>query len=194
MKIVQKLSFILASSSNRRIELLNSLGLKFKVIPSKIKENNNIIDSPEKIAELNSYKKAYSISQKYKDRLVAGFDTIVVIKNKILGKPKDRDDAYKMLKMLSGNKHLVITGFSIVNLEKEIKITKSVSTEVWFKNLDSDEINWYLSTEEPYDKAGAYAIQGKGAFMVKKINGSYTNVVGLPLTEFIETLKGLIDD
>ncbi len=194
MKNIQKLNFILASSSNRRIELLRSLDLNFKIIPSKIKENNNIIDSPEKIAEINSYNKAYSISQKYKDRLVAGFDTIVVIKNKILGKPKDRDDAYKMLKMLSGNKHLVITGFSIVNLEKEIKITKSVSTEVWFKNLDSDEINWYLSTEEPYDKAGAYAIQGKGAFMVKKINGSYTNVVGLPLTEFIETLKGLIDD
>ncbi len=194
MKNIQKLNFILASSSNRRIELLRSLELYFEIIPSKVKENYNIVGSSKKIAEINSYNKAYSISQKYKDRLVAGFDTIVVIKNKILGKPKDRDDAYKMLKMLSGNKHLVITGFSIVNLEKEIKITKSVSTEVWFKNLDSDEINWYLSTEEPYDKAGAYAIQGKGAFMVKKINGSYTNVVGLPLTEFIETLKGLIDD
>ncbi len=194
MKNVQKLSFILASSSKRRIELLSSLELNFKVIPSKTEENYNISDSPSKIAEKNSYNKAYDVSKKYMDCLVAGFDTLVVVNNKILGKPKDKDDAYDMLMMLSGNQHTVITGFSILHFQKGIKITKSVLTKVWFKILDSDEINWYVNTEEPYDKAGAYAIQGKGAFMVKKINGSYTNVVGLPLTEFVETLKGLIDD
>jgi len=183
------LNFILASSSLRRIQLLKDLSLNFKVIRSDVDELYNKKYSPSEIAILNSFKKAYSVAKNFKKELVAGFDTIVVVEKNIFGKPKDYNDAVNMLKILSDREHKVITGFSIVNLEKNITIKKSVETRVFFKKLDEKEIKWYLSTNEPFDKAGAYAIQGKGAFMVKRIEGSYSNVVGLPLTEFLESLK-----
>ena len=183
--------FILASSSPRRIELLKNLDLKFKVIPAKVEENLNLNMEPEDISLFNANRKANSVALKSKDKYIAGFDTIVVFENKILGKPENEKHAFEMLKMLSNNNHTVITGFSIINIAKNIEIKKAVTTEVWFKKLENIEIKWYISTGEPFDKAGAYAIQGKGAFMIKKINGSYTNVVGLPLTEFYECLKGL---
>ncbi len=183
-----KLKFILASSSPRRIELLKSVNLNFKVIHPEIKEEMIKEKNPEKLVKILAFEKALSIAKNHKNNFVAGFDTIVELNNTILGKPKTEEEAFEMLKKLSGNIHNVITGMSFINISKKIFIKKSNSTKVWFKKLTNREIEWYIKTKEPMDKAGAYAIQGKGAFMVKKIEGSYTNVVGLPLTEFLEIL------
>ncbi len=185
-----KVEFILASSSPRRIELLKKAGLKFRIIPADIVENNNSND-PIEVAIKNSYFKALKVAKKFKNNFVAGFDTVVEIDGKIIGKPKNREEAEIMLKTLSGKVHTVTTGFTILNLNKMVEIKKYCVSRVKFKNLLQDEIDWYLSTDEPYDKAGAYAIQGIGAFMVKEIYGSFTNVIGLPLCEFIEVLREL---
>ncbi len=185
------IKFILASSSPRRIELLKNLNLNFLIKIPKVKEDFSKNLTPPEIAMINSYKKARAIGEMYKDDYVAGFDTIVVLNDEIIGKPKDRKDAYNILKKLSSKTHKVITGYTILNLEKNFELKRYCESYVTFKELDEIEINWYLNTEEPYDKAGAYAIQGKGAFMVKKIEGSFTNVIGLPLTEFLEDLKRL---
>ena len=191
MKLLGNFKFILASTSPRRIELLNQLDLNFEVITPIIEE---IKDAPIRdLSIINSFKKAYSVAKNFRNKFVAGFDTVVIIDDKVLGKPYNENDAYQMLKMLSGKKHYVITGLTILNLNLDIEIKKSVTTEVYFKTLTEEEIKWYISTKEPFDKAGGYGIQGKGSFMVSKIIGSYTNVVGLPLAEFITILKELSD-
>ncbi len=117
-----------------------------------------------------------------------GADTIVTIGNAILGKPGDPGEARQMLERLSGQSHFVYTGYSIVCKNKRSCISDAIKTDVQFKDLTQDEIDWYIQTGEPFDKAGAYAIQGMGTFLVRRINGSYTNVVGLPVCEVIETL------
>ena len=191
MKLFNNFKFILASTSPRRIELLNRLDLNFEVISPIIEE---IKDAPPKdLVTINSYKKAYFVAKNFNNKFVAGFDTVVITDDRVLGKPYNENEAYEMLKMLSGKKHYVVTGLTILNLNLDIEIKKSVTTEVYFKNLTDDEIKWYISTKEPFDKAGAYGIQGKGSFMISKIIGSYTNVVGLPLAEFISILKELSD-
>ena len=191
MKLLGNFKFILASTSPRRIELLNQLNLNFEVITPIMEE---IKDAPIRdLSIINSFNKAYSVAKNFRNKFVAGFDTVVIIDDKVLGKPYNENDAYEMLKMLSGKKHYVVTGLTILNLNLDIEIKKSVSTEVYFKTLTQDEIKWYISTKEPFDKAGAYGIQGKGSFMISKIIGSYTNVVGLPLAEFISILKELSD-
>ncbi len=189
--MLKNFSFILASSSPRRIELLKNLSLKFKILKPEVKEIFDHSLSPVENSILNSYKKAYIVAKNFKNEIVAGFDTVVEIDGKVLGKPKDDKEAYEMLRLLSGKKHNVITGFTILCLDKKIEVKKYVKTEVWFKDLEDREIKWYILSKEPFDKAGAYGIQGKGAFMIKRINGSYTNVVGLPLAEFLEELKNL---
>jgi septum formation protein len=125
---------------------------------------------------------------------VIGADTIVTIDNTVLGKPDHIDDARQMLKRLSGQTHLVWTGYAIICWRREVRISAAVQTDVQFKVLSDEEIEWYVQTDEPFDKAGAYAIQGLGTFLVRSINGSYSNVVGLPVCEVIETLikKGVV--
>lgn len=179
---------ILASSSPRRRYLLEQAGLSFSVIPSSIDETSIPISSPEIYARVLAEAKADNVSEKYPEKWVIGADTIVLKDQTILGKPGSIAQARTMLKQLSGQTHQVFTGYSICCKVKNRKFSETVKTEVLFKNLADQEIEWYIHTTEPFDKAGAYAIQGLGTFLVKSINGSYTNVVGLPICEVIECL------
>ncbi len=179
---------ILASKSPRRRYLLNQAGLSFSVIPSSIDESSVPLSSPETYVRVLAEAKANDVSKKYPESWVIGADTIVLIDSTILGKPGSRAEARTMLKRLSGNTHQVLTGYCICCRAKERSFSETIKTKVLFKNLTDEEIEWYIHTKEPFDKAGAYAIQGLGTFLVKSINGSYTNVVGLPVCEVIEFL------
>lgn len=183
--------FILASTSPRRIDFLKQLNLKFKVVKSCFAEENCSKIKPAIFCRNNAKMKALKVSEKAREQIVTGFDTIVSINGKILGKPKNKDNCREMLRMLSGKTHCVFTAYSFVRNGK-VLIENLVRTSVEFKELSDEEISWYISTKEPFDKAGGYAIQGIGAFLVKKINGSYTNVVGLPLAEFLDDFKKVI--
>jgi septum formation protein len=132
--------------------------------------------------------KSNEISIEYPNHWIIGADTIVSIDHTILGKPASDDEAFDMLWHLSGRTHQVFTGYCICRRSQDRCFTDVVATDVEFKRLTTDEITWYINTREPFDKAGAYAIQGLGTFLVRKINGSYTNVVGLPVCEVIEFL------
>ena len=179
---------ILASASSRRRYLLEQAGLRFEVIPSQLDENLRPAAAPEDHVRTLAEDKALEIARTHPRAWVIGADTVVVIEGRILGKPDGMDQARRMLGRLSGRKHLVHTGFALCCLARERQISAAVTTEVEFKSLSADEIEWYLQTGEPFDKAGAYAIQGIGTFLVRRINGSYTNVVGLPVCEVIEVL------
>ena len=185
---INKNKIILASKSPRRKYLLQQAGINFNVIESCFDETLITITDPKSYTKLLAEKKATAIWHNYPDHWIIGADTIVVIDDKILGKPKSRDHARTMLTSLSGKTHMVITGFAICSSSRNKIISKTVETDVFFKKLTSQEIKWYTNTKEPFDKAGAYAIQGLGTFLVRKINGSYTNVVGLPVCEVIEIL------
>lgn len=187
-KVNQDPTLILASQSPRRRYLLKQAGLNFTVIPSSFDENSISLSSPETYVRVLAEAKAHDISIKYPESWVIGADTIVVINDTILGKPASRDEARTMLKRLSGQTHRVLTGYCICCKAKEENFSETITTEVLFKNLTDKEIEWYIHTDEPFDKAGAYAIQGLGTFIVKSIHGSYTNVVGLPICEVIEFL------
>lgn len=183
---------ILASKSPRRRHLLKQAGLSFDVIPSSIDEKSVSISSsgasPGAYARLLAEAKVNDISMKYPESWVIGADTIVLIGETILGKPESKSEARAMLKQLNGKTHQVFTGYSICCRAKKRYFSETIKTDVLFKNLTDEEIEWYIHSKEPYDKAGAYAIQGLGTFLVKRINGSYTNVVGLPVCEVMEFL------
>ena len=183
-----KTPLILASKSPRRKYLLEQAGLEFSVIPSDIDENEITVTEPHHYVRYLAETKAKDIANTYPDNWVLGADTIVLIDGMILGKPLSKDDAWDMLKRLSGRTHVVYTGFCLTCKAKDRLISQTVQTQVLFKELSDHEINWYIHTPEPFDKAGAYAIQGLGTFLVKRIEGSYTNVVGLPVCEVIEVL------
>lgn len=178
---------ILASASPRRQELLSVICDDFKIEPSDIDENINSEIDTEKIPEFLARKKAEHIFNKHPYDTVIGCDTGVFIDGKILGKPKDEKDAVKMLSSLSGKIHKVITGCAIFHENKVISFSKV--TEVEFYTLDDEEIESYVKTGEPLDKAGSYGIQGKGSVLVKSIRGDYFNVVGLPIAELSRKLK-----
>jgi septum formation protein len=184
----ENLPLILASKSPRRRYLLEQAGLKFSVMPSNIDETKIPLSSPETYVRHLSEAKADSISQQYPDKWVIGADTIVLNNGEILGKPQSEDDARTMLKQLSGQTHQVLTGYAVVCKAKNRKFSETIKTDVLFKYLTDEEIQWYIQTKEPFGKAGSYAIQGIGSFLVKSICGSYTNVVGLPVCEVIEFL------
>ncbi|NLM06419.1 MAG: septum formation protein Maf [Tissierellia bacterium] len=171
---------ILASGSPRRVEILKGLGANFQIIPAEIEEKTSLNLSPESLAMSLSFMKAYSVGSKYPDEFVLGADTIVELEGKILGKPKDKDEARKFLQMLSGNGHRVITGFTIISINENIKIADFEVSIVTFKALQDLEIEEYISTEEPYDKAGGYAIQGMAKKFIESYSGCYNNIVGLP--------------
>jgi nucleoside triphosphate pyrophosphatase len=181
-------TIILASKSPRRRYLLNQAGLKFSVIESDFDENSIEPCEPEQYVQLLAKGKALDVAEKNPDKWIIGADTIVLIDNQILGKPQSREDARNMLQQLSGNIHQVLTGFAICNHAENQCYLDTIVTDVQFKELSEREIEWYIHTDEPFDKAGAYAIQGLGTFLVKSVNGSYTNVVGLPICEVIEYL------
>jgi septum formation protein len=190
----EKPFMILASKSARRRYLLKQAGLSFSVIPSDFDESSVPVTNPDNYVKVLAESKAMDISDKYPESWVIGADTVVVIGGQILGKPISRPDAREMLKRLSGQTHLVLTGYCICCKAKNRFFSETIKTEVLFKNLTDQEVEWYIHTKEPFDKAGAYAIQGLGTFLVKSVNGSYTNVVGLPVCEVMEFLikEGLL--
>ncbi|MBR4305839.1 MAG: septum formation inhibitor Maf [Ruminiclostridium sp.] len=174
---------ILASKSPRRIELLKLGGFNYEIIPALSEEKADASLTPSQIAVNLACQKAREVSANYKNDTVIGADTIVVCDGEIMGKPIDKDDAFRMLSKLSGNIHSVITGVCIKKGDKESYFYEE--TKVQFYPLSQEEINDYIATGEPMDKAGAYGIQEKGSLLVKKIDGDYFNVVGLPLSRFV---------
>jgi len=182
---------ILASRSPRRFELLKQVGLDFDVIPSRIKEDFVKGESPRKHVLRLAEAKALDVGNRHPDRWVVAADTIVYVNHSILGKPKNREETKRMLRLLSGKEHRVLTGFSVLQLERGKRDREAVQTTVKVKKLTQPEMEWYIQTCEPFDKAGGYAIQGLGSFMVESIKGSYTNVVGLPICELIQMLNRL---
>jgi len=182
---------ILASESPRRCELLKQIGLDFKAVPSKVLEEVVQAESPRDRVIRLAEAKAREVASKYPDGWVVAADSIVCINGSILGKPKDGKEAAEMLRRLSGQDHRVLTGFSVCHLGKGKSDKEVVQTGVRMKFLAPEEIQWYVHTGEPFDKAGGYAIQGIGSFMIESIQGSYTNVVGLPLCELVQMLTRL---
>ncbi|MBU5440032.1 septum formation inhibitor Maf [Tissierella sp. MSJ-40] len=173
---------ILASSSPRRRELLNRYKLNPVIVESNIEEKIISGEEPEQIAMSLAFEKAYEVSTRFNEsEIVIGADTIVAFQKNILGKPKDEKEAYEIIKLLSGREHYVITGISIIKVNTNIKLVDYERTKVKFRNLSEDKIKKYISTKEYLDKAGAYGIQGYGEILVERIEGCYSNVVGLPL-------------
>ena len=182
---------ILASASPRRQELLALLDIPFEIIPSGVDERLLAGESPEEHVLRLARAKAEDIAAQKKGRWILAADTVVEIDGKILGKPKDRREAEEMLRWLSRRAHRVLTGYCIMNSASPLRKEGKVTTRVKFKPLSEEEICWYIRTAEPFDKAGGYAVQGRGAFMVQEVRGSYTNVVGLPLCEVVRDLREL---
>lgn len=189
MKVPElKTKIILASQSPRRRYLLERAGLQFAVIPSRLDEATVTTPIPHDYVRELALAKAKDIARTHPESWVIGADTVVVAGGRILGKPATTAQARDMLRGLSGRWHQVLTGYCLFRQSGERVFADTVSTDVLFKTLTDAEIDWYIQTGEPFDKAGAYAIQGIGTFLVKRINGSYTNVVGLPVCEVIELL------
>lgn len=181
---------ILASNSPRRKRLLQQIGLPFRSLPSQVDENQALGEPPVK-AVLLAEKKAKAVYSQSKDSWILGADTMVVVDGRILGKPRDHEDIHSMLSRLSDKEHEVITGFCVLDPSGEVAHSEAITTLVKMKRLSKGEINAYVATGEPYGKAGSYAIQGVGAFMVESISGSYTNVVGLPVCALVKSLLAL---
>jgi septum formation protein len=180
---------ILASSSPRRKELLRLLGLNFEVDPGNYEERMDLNMPPRTLARFLSRKKADAVAAKYKDAVVIAADTFILFREKLMGKPHTEEEASRMLEALNGKTHSVITGFTVIDTTTGKRVSKSVETRVSFKRLAAAEIESYVKTGEPLDKAGAYAIQGLGSVIVRKIDGDYFNVIGLPLSSFADALK-----
>ncbi|HMB16225.1 MAG TPA: Maf family protein [Pelovirga sp.] len=186
-------TLILASASPRRKELLEQIGLQFSVMPSNVAEIIKPAEAPEDLVVRLSLDKAYDIAARadISARWIIGSDTVVVCNEQILGKPADDRDAAAMLHQLSGTSHLVVSGYAVIDRRQQSHRTEAVTTKVHFRQLTEVEIARYIATGEPADKAGAYAIQGIAACFVSGIEGSYTNVVGLPLCRLTLALKEL---
>ena len=182
-------SFILASASPRRRELLGALVQDFEIIPSDIDEKALDGEAPEDHVLRLSREKALAVSRAHPGRWVLGADTVVVIDGNMLGKPSTPVEAKRMLGMLSGREHTVITGFALVKEGDGVIENGAVRSGVLFKDITQDEMEWYTATGEPYDKAGGYAVQGKASFFIREIHGSYTNVIGLPLSEVVTAME-----
>ena len=181
---------ILASGSPRRRELMSQVGLDFTVVTSDADENIKEMEPEDYVRELSSIK-AQSVLEQYADKddsvIVIGADTIVYHKGEILTKPKDEEDAFRILKSLEGQIHQVYTGVTICSTHKNVCFFEK--TDVWVYDMTDEEIRDYISTGEPMDKAGAYGIQGKFAAYIKGIEGDYNNVVGLPVARLVHELK-----
>lgn len=186
---------ILASASPRRRELLEQIGLDFDIVISDTDES--VIEKTDRIdlyVEELSMLKAASVAEIVKrngidDAIIIAADTVVCCDNEILGKPENEEDAKRMLKMLSGRSHEVYTGICVLDIKKGVSVAEYENTTVYFNELTEEKINGYINTKEPFDKAGGYGIQGKGALLVEKINGDYFNVVGLPISRLVKILE-----
>jgi len=180
---------ILASASPRRKELLGKIGLMFEVEPSNFEEEMHPGLAPHELAQNISLQKAKAVARKHKNSVVIAADTFIVFGDQIMGKPHTANEARKMLETINGKSHRVITGFSIVDTGENKTLSRSVETIIHLRKLTLAEIDAYVKSREPLDKAGGYAIQGLGAVIVKKIEGDYFNAMGLPLSALTEALK-----
>ena len=184
---------ILASNSPRRKSLLELIDLPFKVIASSVHEDFNINLKPTEFAKHYAHLKAQDIAEKHPNSLVIGADTIVVLDNEIIGKPTDEEDSKLMLKKLSGRTHAVITGVSLVWQDKNILDIFNEKTDVTFQELTDEQIQYYVKYYHPLDKAGSYGIQDWFAVCVKKIDGCFYNVMGMPLSKFYSHFMKIIN-
>lgn len=186
--------YILASASSRRQELLTKIVENFEIVVSNFDEDsiqfNGDVENYVKTLAEGKAQNVASLSNE--GSIIIAADTVVVIEGKILGKPKNEDDAYNMLKLLSSKVHRVYSGIAVINTANNIMKSEAVFTEVKFSELTHEDIIDYINSKEPLDKAGAYGIQGLGALFVEKINGCYYNVVGLPLNKLNKIIKEVI--
>lgn len=185
---------VLASGSPRRRELLRGLGLSFSIHPAKALEPEFVPQTdPAEYAMFAATAKAREVSEQHPDAVILAADTIVVVDGDVLGKPRDSAEALAMLSRLAGREHQVITGCSIMARVHPVQVRHeecfAVHTRVWMADCDEETLSAYVATKEPLDKAGAYGIQERAAFLVERIEGSYTNVVGLPLCEVVDVLQ-----
>src|SRR3989344_6268006 len=182
-------TIILASSSPRRKEILEKTGLPFIIDPSNSDEDMTQNLEPKDLAKALSLAKAKDVAKRHKNAIVIGADSIITLNGKVLGKPHTEERAIEMLTELSGSIHSAITGYTIIDTDSGKIVSDAVETKIYFRKLTQDEIKNYVATGKPLDKAGAYAIQGKGALFVEKIEGDYYNIMGLPLSAVVEKLK-----
>lgn len=186
---------ILASSSPRRKKLLRQVGLSFIVRPSAAEEHFRSTESPAQNAKRIALEKALNVRDSLKSGIIVGADTIVVLGKTILGKPRDKEEAQRMLRMLSGKTHQVYTGFALVDVKTGKRYAGVEKTSVTFRKLSTDEIRRYVASGSPMDKAGAYGIQDDyGAVFVEKVEGCFYNVMGFPLSRFFTVLKQFVRD
>lgn len=179
---------ILASASPRRAELLHQVVEDFEIVNSSAEEVWDSQLSAGEVARVNAYRKARAVAKRFPDALVLGADTVVEVGERLLGKPSDQAMAERMLEALQGREHRVVTGVCLLQLRGHHQRVFAESTSVWFRELDGPKIRTYLSTINPLDKAGGYAIQENGEMLVSDVVGSYTNVVGLPVERLREEL------
>ena len=182
--------FVLASASPRRKSLLEEMGIDFTIKIADIDEDPDQDEAPDAFVRRLAEEKALAVSRQDPAAWILAADTVVVLDRAILNKPANRDEALAMLLHLSGRRHHVLTGFCLLQLASKKRIVRSVQTEVEFMPLSREICEAYIDTGEPMDKAGAYGIQGQGGCLVRRIDGSYSNVVGLPLAEVIQELLG----
>ncbi len=188
-----KPSYVLASKSPRRIQLLKQIGFKFISIDSRIKELSNRYYNPIKLIKYNSEAKSRKVAEKFTNNIIIGADTIVVLNNEILNKPGNLSEAVKFLRALSNTKHLVYTGINILNTGKKTELFIYEKTSVYFRELNDEEIKYYVKNHKPLDKAGAYGIQDDfGCLFIEKIIGDYYNIMGLPLVSLYKSLLKII--
>jgi len=180
---------VLASASPRRKQLLEQIGLRFEVEPSDYEEDIAPGSEPHEMAKKLSLGKARAAARKHRKALIIAADTFVVFGDRILGKPHSNAEAREMLRALNGQAHSVISGFTILDAETGQVVSRSVETRVHMRKLTLREIDGYVRSKEPLDKAGGYAIQGRGAVLVERIEGDYFNVVGLPLSALADALR-----
>jgi septum formation protein len=184
-----KVRLILASASPRRADLLASAGFTFDIVPVELDETVAAGEAPEAYVERLAREKARQVARRNSGTVVVGADTTVVIDDLVLGKPAGSAEASEMLRMLSGRVHRVMTGVAVVR--DETAVSEVVTTEVRFLHLSETEISWYVASGEPRDKAGGYGVQGLASRFVERIDGSYSNVVGLPVATVYRLLKSL---
>jgi septum formation protein len=189
--MVAEPKIVLASASRRRQDLLRRLGIPFLSVPSRVEEDLLEGEGPEEHVLRLCEEKARAVGRLYPERWIIGADTIVLIDDVILGKPRNRKEALWMLDKLQGRAHEVYSGVCVLHPGNEILAKRAVCTRVHMKPLSQEEKEWYLRTGEPFDKAGGYAIQGFASVLIREIEGSYTNVVGLPIPELVEMLREL---
>lgn len=186
-----KQKIILASTSPRRHGLAQEMGLEFEIVPSDYEEDMTMKLSPKNLAMTLAYGKALDVAKKFKEGVVIGIDTFIVFKGKKLGKPKSKEEAFNLLKSFSGKKLEVISGLALIDCKTKKEIKDYEISGVKLRKMSDEEIKIYIGTGEPMDKAGAFAIQGLGSIFIEDIQGSYTNIVGFPVSCLYKNLKKL---